>query len=97
MGYKILTKEQITNYKSKYEGSLYIETYHASKPYHYLKVHTTGGGMTLGRVSAKIFSWFELVMMNEQPPYINVSWKKFAKRDGVVLEKEQKQIISNDA
>lgn len=85
MGYKILTKESIVNYVKKYEGSLYIETYHQSKPDHYLKVHTTGGGMTLGRVSAKIFTWFETELMSQQPGYINVSWKKFSKSAGVIL------------
>lgn len=85
MAYRILTKEQITNYKEKYDGSLYIEIYHASKPTNYLKVHTTGGGMTLGRVSARIFTWFKTEWMKEQPPYINVSWRKFSKSAGVIL------------
>lgn len=85
MGYKILTKESIENFIKKYEGSLYIEIYHASKPTNYLKVYTTGGGMTLGRVSARIFTWFTTEWMKEQPPYINVSWRKFSKSDGVIL------------
>lgn len=81
MGYKIIYKAAITNYIEKYEGSLYIETYHASKSTHYLKVNTINGPQTLGRVSKAIFTWFNLEQTEEQPAFINVSWFKFVKRD----------------
>lgn len=79
----VLTKESIEKFVKEYEGSLYIETYHQSRSTHWLKLHTTGGGRTLGKVPKNIFKWFDLEMMNQQPPYINVSWRKFKSSVGV--------------
>lgn len=74
---KIINKEAIKNYIAKYDGSLYVETWRGGKARYYLNVYTTGGGMTLGRVSKRIFDWFDLEPMEKQPPQINVSWDKF--------------------
>lgn len=75
--YKIISKNKVAEYVSKFRTSLYIEIIHQSKPGYHLILHTTSGEKILGRVSKNIFKWYETEPTKSQSGYMNISWHKF--------------------
>lgn len=85
--YKIIPKSTVDKHVQKWRDSLYVEITHQSSPGYHLMLHTDNGEKVLGRVSKKIFKWYELEKMEQQPGYVNLSWHKFkaSSRDEKIL------------
>lgn len=66
----------------KYKPALRVEIIHQSSPGYHLEINITGKGFkTLGRVPKSIFRKYELVLMDNQAGYMNISWYKFKIED----------------
>lgn len=74
---KLMKKSEIKEVVDKHWTSLYVENFLGSKHRHYLKAKTEKGVIDIGRVPYSIYRWFNLIPMDQQPGYINVSWFKF--------------------
>jgi hypothetical protein len=74
----MLTKSKITSLHNEHAGSLLVEVFLGSKPTRYLKIFTPKGLVVLGRVPKGTFTWFQLELMKEQPPEVNIAWYKFS-------------------
>lgn len=76
--YKIMSADRFRQLVADYGKALFIEVTHQSKPGYHLMLNNPGQGpVTLGRVSRGLFKKLDPVKMENQPPYINVSYWKF--------------------
>ena len=79
--YKMLNKKDVDEHVQKKGKSLYVETFTGAQPVRYLNCLTHKGNRTiavcLGRVPKTIHKWYKLIMMDEQPPAVNMRWEKF--------------------
>lgn len=77
----MLRKKDIKDYVDAHKESLFVEKFLQSRPYQALRILTKRNGIlreeTLGLVPKHIYKWHKLVLMDNQPGFINVVRFKF--------------------
>lgn len=62
----MLNKAQVETYVEKFGRSMYVEVEDSKQPKRELKVHTSRGGVLLGRVPKNVFKWFKLIPLSQE-------------------------------
>lgn len=78
MAIGMLSKSDAEKYLKMYgKEHFFLEVFNEYRGSIYLKLMTSKGPRTIGRLPKSVFKWFEFEKTIEQPGFINMTWYKF--------------------